>query len=522
MASFDLSDSTAPLIESSPELLSLCDKKQIFEDFIEKENESYLNQYEIHKLSRRLLQNVFINDGESDLNMFVPSNSSDSGESKQSVVQDCVIQSKSSDVTDVVTAENNCDENLKMCSNPTDVEEVIDDKLEFRRTVLNKISLFREKLGSQNNILEEVNKALQSCLGKSTLIYSDYRLEAERLLLECVQKRLAYSSHINFLQTMVNNPEIFSSKLTVTKGKLFLTNMKVPLRKELIEISKRYLNYYFALTITNGTCVFVSELSTVNSAKYLEFDFCYQAIDLDKEFSIILKLFCFEITKKIKRTRSLWRNSFSKRNQNLKWYISTSNQIESNFNQLGQFELNISTLHQDFDHFVGSFQHPLLEKTFSIKSFLCVNHCFSAEGYFHLKSYKTIFWDRFWFQLRGHLLSYWHNRDDCNLLSPVGIINLKRCINPSIDMYDVDLHLYMRINTLILVTEVENKPTTLLIQPESRPQTSMYFISHTNKEQLACLCKQIQDCLKSILDWKDNEVSPYDKDSFDRIILRTH
>lgn len=86
---------------------------------------------------------------------------------------------------------------------------------------------------------------------------------------------------------------------------------------------------------------------------------------------------------------------------------------------------------------------------------LTVQHRLSAEGCFDIQDPKTSYWNLRRVVIDGSQLKYWRFPDSSAESSPppLGAINLKHCINPTVGVLKGELrNICMRENTFVLVT----------------------------------------------------------------------
>lgn len=227
---------------------------------------------------------------------------------------------------------------------------------------------------------------------------------------------------------------------------------------------------YFLCLIVHGSKIFVSDLLSTDKNvgnEFLEFNFGLNVTQLQEEFNVVVKLYSLELIKEPKQSK---RTPLLKKSFKMKFgdshksvaspapktpTLESSKQASgSNFKLMGLVTLNLATVQQPPKFFrleSFSFDSPL-DGYITMRTKLSVTHQFTTEGFFDMKDLQTTYWNVRWFVLRENQLLYWRFRDDMDSKPPLGCINLKHCINPSVGLLKANQrHLCMRPNTLILV-----------------------------------------------------------------------
>lgn len=259
--------------------------------------------------------------------------------------------------------------------------------------------------------------------------------------------------------------------------------------------------HYFICSISHGTQIFVSDFLNAEKCagtEFLEFNFGLNVTELEDNFTINVKLYSLEISKDHKHSHKtpLLKKSFRKKHidsqKGSQFAVASpmpkSSQEASptgtNFKLIGLVALNLSSVQRPpkfyrLDSF--SISSPL-DGYITMNVFLTVTHNHCTQGFFDMKDVQNTFWNVRWFVVREHQLLYWRFRDDMNMKPPLGVINLKHCINPTVTLLKANQrHLCMRPNTFILVTieppAVSNAHKLLNGGTITKPVPEMYVLT---------------------------------------------
>ena len=226
--------------------------------------------------------------------------------------------------------------------------------------------------------------------------------------------------------------------------------------------------FYFICLVFNGPKVFVSQL--LNSEKnighdYLDFKFNLHCQELNEDFGIRVQLFSLELNKDKSKKDTIGRKAFR-----IKFGTSSLKRAEkasisspipdkiisqsTSFKSVGHTVLNLATVRKppSFYRMESLSMMAPIDGYIIMDVSLQVNHNLFVEGYFDLQNNDNSFWNLRWFVLKGSKLIYWRfceNKDT----APIGIINLKHCINPTVAMLKGEQRkVCMRQFTFALVT----------------------------------------------------------------------
>lgn len=198
---------------------------------------------------------------------------------------------------------------------------------------------------------------------------------------------------------------------------------------------------------------------------HLDFKFKLSCKELNEDFSIRVQIFALELCKEKAKKEKSFRMKFG--TSSLKRVAKSpmtgtaspipviNTQRTTSFKPVGHFILNLPNVCKPPSLYrmeSYSMSSPI-DGYMTMKLSLQVSHNFSAEGFFDLQDPETSFWNVRWFSIKGSTLRYWRFPKEAeDQRPPIGVINLKHCINPTVELLKTDQRqLCMRPFTFILV-----------------------------------------------------------------------
>lgn len=186
---------------------------------------------------------------------------------------------------------------------------------------------------------------------------------------------------------------------------------------------------------------------------------------LNEDFKIRVELFALELNKDKSKKETIGRSfrikfgtSSLKRMEKGSVNSPIPDKItgqQSSFKPVGQILLNLATVRKppSFYRMEGAPLNSPVDGYVIMDYSLKVSHNFSSEGYFDLQDAKSSFWNHRYFVLQGSQLMYWKFPSDVKDKEPLGVINLKHCINPAFGFLKSEQRkVCMRPNTFALVS----------------------------------------------------------------------
>ncbi|KAJ6221124.1 hypothetical protein RDWZM_006936 [Blomia tropicalis] len=426
-------------------------------------------------------------------------------------------------------------------------KNVVDIK-EFVANCEERIASLKNEISEHNRISSQACTALNMCLTHSDLVFSEGRIEAERLSLIAAEKRNACMIEIQKLKSMIKNPDQYSSRMSkmTSKGMVHISNLCIPLRTDFVELrakGKVTTENYFICLIFNGPKVFVSELLNTHNnlgQDFLEFKFGLTCQELSEDFTIRIQLFNLMLNKDkpkkshiAKSFRIKFGTSSLKRNAKLDTNVVDSPVTIKNMNMangfkpIGHVNINLATLRKPLSFYqLESYSMGVpIDGYLTMDLKLKVKHNFNVTGFFDLQEYEDSFWNLRWFVMDGSRLMFWRFQENLKTPgSPLGVIDLKHCVNPCVQFLKGEQkNVCVRPNTFILVTikppSVSNAHKLLNGGTIAKPVPKRYFISSQSKEDCTFLCEQVNNALRNIRAWEIDAVQPYSMEEFNRLIL---
>ncbi|CAG2175317.1 unnamed protein product, partial [Oppiella nova] len=168
------------------------------------------------------------------------------------------------------------------------------DVTERNRKIKKQIDRLKQEVEEQNRIAGQASQALNLCLETQEFKGSIEHVEAEKVLLVCGQKRIAFLNEIQRLKIKLSDKTM---EMDATKGSLTLYNIKIPIKGDfLVARAKGTVSdvHHFISVVYNGPNVFVTNLlNTEKDIKNgtLEFEFGVKLTDLSNEFQVVVHVY---------------------------------------------------------------------------------------------------------------------------------------------------------------------------------------------------------------------------------------
>ena len=108
------------------------------------------------------------------------------------------------------------------------------DFTEFKESCQKKIESLQMEISEHNRIALQAKQALDMSLMLPELQCSSGRVEAERFLLISSERKAACLTEMSRLRSMIKHPENYMNKGSLSKGSVYITNLRVPLRNDFV------------------------------------------------------------------------------------------------------------------------------------------------------------------------------------------------------------------------------------------------------------------------------------------------
>jgi len=197
--------------------------------------------------------------------------------------------------------------------------------------------------------------------------------------------------------------------------------------------------------------------------------------------------------------------------------------LSTSFTLIGVVNLNLTNYMKKSHKMENFCYNSPLEGVLMAQTELKVSHEYSAKGFLDICDINS-FWTLCWFVLNGQRLTFWRFKEDAerdDKMSPLGVIDLKECINPKVSIFPPNLrHVCMRPNTFALITFSNkhknnfNKGGTI---PKSQP--FKYLISAVEKGECIKWCELLSTVLHNIRLWESDSSKPFSQEEFDRLLI---
>nr|XP_046909906.1 uncharacterized protein LOC124491304 [Dermatophagoides farinae] len=435
-----------------------------------------------------------------------------------------------------------------------DVEH--EDREQFSLDCQSKMIALKDEINEHDRVLSQANTALNLSLSMAELRNSDSRVEAERLLLVSNEKIDACRSEIHRLQLMIANADHYMQRTiekNISTGTLYIDHIKLPLLNEFIqERAKGKLNsvFHFICLVCVGPSVFVSKLldTAANLSKsYLEFDMGLAIDSLSEDFKVTVKVFALELSlkecgghkyrfanspfKTIRRrlmhsSSSASTSPMSKNSPIIQRNNQQQKAPASNFRLIGYVKLTLQNVKANANKFYRLDSDcfiPIIDSYLTMNVSIKVAHGNHFPGFYDIKEKEDSFWNVRYFRLHGEHLRYYRFGEEKNVDQPLGLINLKHCINPKVEFLKVEhRHLCRRSNSFVLVIvdppAVSNAKKLITGGTITRIEPKLYYISSQSEPDCLKFCSLLNKILHSIRIWERDAVQPYSREEFDRLL----
>ncbi|XP_015788796.1 anillin [Tetranychus urticae] len=408
---------------------------------------------------------------------------------------------------------------------PADDEDEITTDLEneaLKRDLLKKyheekskkIENLRIEADKLNKIIYQSFRALDHCVQIKNI---SERIEAEKILLTNMVKKNACVDELYRLQKEENfditddpiGTVTFNKLMLLVKGNFFVSQVS---GTDLCE-------YHFICLFTCGEKVFstdaLSSTHTIQEAS-LSFKNKIEFDKLRKDFRIRLTVYALALPKGKRNHDKKNIRLTPKHKSKVKYTHSPalkaspkSEKIKCNFKKMGQVDFtrdNIMRSRFSLENFM--YESPLEDQ---IMVDLVIrgqyNIKFSSYLNFHETSGDYPVWNRRWCVLNGSSIYFWRFSEDEGDKQPMGVINLKHCVNPRISKATADIS--MRPNSFSFLT--------LERQNNSFIPTKHLMAADIRKERDGWL-ENLNKALEMIRLWEPDCLQPMDQASLDRLL----
>ncbi|KAH9425226.1 hypothetical protein DERP_014663 [Dermatophagoides pteronyssinus] len=464
-------------------------------------------------------------------------------------------------MTKRIEVDQQMDSNKQMRHNMDEAEHA--DREQFRLDCQSKMIDLKNEITDHNRVLSQSNTALNLSLSMPELRNSDSRVEAERLLLISNEKIDACRWEIRRLQSMISNTDHYLQRTmeqqNISTGTLFIDHIKLPLLNEFIqERAKGKLNsvFHFICLVIFGPKVYVSKLLDTGSnpsKSYLDFDMGLAIGPLSEDFKVTIKVFALELSlkeggaaghkyrfanspfktirRKLMHSASSASSSPAKNSPLVQLRTTKQQPAETvpagNFRLIGYVKLTLQNVKANANKFYRLDSDcflPVIDSYLTMNVSIKVSHGNHFPGFFDMKEKDESFWNVRYFRIQGEQLRYYRFGEEKNIDQPLGVINLKHCINPKVEFLKIQhRHLCRRSNSFVLVMvdppAISNARKLITGGGTlSRIEPKLYFISSQSESDCLKFCSLLEKILHSIRVWERDAVQPYNCEEFDQLL----
>ncbi len=404
-------------------------------------------------------------------------------------------------------------------NNANNSNKIIDSSAEDQNKqikYLERTKELEELIKQEDNVIHQTGIALERCLTDSHFTGSSEHIECNRILLISCQKRQAYLTEINRVRQLIlqlnkkNTSNNASSASTVSDtnktnetdlnsmdltGLLILSDLQLPLKESYLNKVKsgdEKRIFYFLCLIRNGIQVLQTQVISVQELiatrdNYITFPNRMAISNVDVNFKVKIDVYGLEMlpkeTKPSKQSSSATSKFFSPFKHSV-FHSSSSSSNNSNNNNNNNHHYNeqsnmgmMSTSGSKSSNFIhidtieitnkdlttNRFKLNISSSSIPLTGTLFVNvRCMPSKS-IELKGFMTLFedsnglrsWDRRWCFLNNYNISYWKYPEDEYKNSPIGIINLTKCLNEKVTILPRDL-CARKYTIELLISESEN------------------------------------------------------------------
>ena len=377
-----------------------------------------------------------------------------------------------------------------------------------------KIDDLRVEADKFNKIIYQSFRALDHCVQTNNI---SERIEAEKILLTNMVRKNACVDELYRLQKEENfditddpvGKVTFNKLMLLVKGNFFVSQVS---GTDLCE-------YHFICLFTCGDKVIATDaLSSTHTIQEASLNFTNKAEfdHLRKDFRIRLVVYALALPKGKRNHDKKNIRLTPKHKSRVKYTHSPalkaspkSEKIKCNFKKMGHVDFtrdNIMKSRFSLEEFM--YESPL-EDQIMVDLVIGAQYNFKFSSYlnFHETSGDYPVWNRRWCVLNGPSIYFWRFSEDEGDKQPMGVINLKHCVNSRISKATADIS--MRPNSFSFLT--------LEKQNNSFIPLKHLMAADIRKERDGWL-ENLNKVLEMIRLWEPDCLQPMDQASLDRLL----
>lgn len=375
----------------------------------------------------------------------------------------------------------------------------LEDVNSKRTKYMERIKELEELIKQEDNIIHQTGIALERCLTDTLFTGSSEHIECNRILLISCQKRQAYSSEIGRLKQLINilvNKKPVQQVVAATvdeyagysdmspidlTGLLIFSDLQLPIKESYLNKLKsgdEKRIFYFLCLIRNGIQVLQTQVISVQELiatrdTSITFPNRMAISNVDVNFKVKIDIYTLEITpKEVKNNKSNsseftskffspFKNHLFHLNHESSSASSSSSNTNFNHHYNEQSSLGVSSGGAKTSNFIhidtieitnkdlasNRFKLSISSSSIPLTGVLFVTvRCMPSKS-IELKGFMTLLedvnglrsWDRRWCFLNNYNISYWKYPEDEYKTSPLGIINLTKCVTDKVAILPRDI-----------------------------------------------------------------------------------
>ena len=232
---------------------------------------------------------------------------------------------------------------------------------------------------------------------------------------------------------------------------------------------------------------------------------------LCNNFEVKMEVFCLSLVKEkvakgIEKKLLSLTPKFITKHKTSSSPAAKSHSVGPNFKLIGCYTFNRNNCSLR-SHSLNDFgKYTPLDGSFSMEMSLGAKYNEKYKCYLSFKEQYGEFWvwNRRWCVLDGYLLYYWRYYEDEELKSPVGVINIKECINPTITKASSNIS--MRENCFAFVT----------VSKRDLGSPTLHILAADLRSELEEWLEKLNRVLENVRIWELDAPQPWDEARLDK------
>jgi len=216
---------------------------------------------------------------------------------------------------------------------------------------------------------------------------------------------------------------------------------------------------------------------------------------LSNNFEVKMEVYCLSLPKhKVKGNEKKFSSyGFSSK-------LKTKHSVSSNFKLIGHYTFNLANCREK-RYLLNEFDSPYLEQSILMEINLGAAYKVNYKCYLSFKEKYGEFpvWNRKWCVLDGYLLHFWRYYEDEDSKSPLGVINIKECVN--LKIVKASSNISMRENCFAFLTVSKRAPNS----------PCFYLLAADLQSEMEEWLEKLNFVLKYVRIWEHDASAPWDE-----------